>query len=648
MTEGKTESRVHTIQIHLPGLIKILGETLYSEPEVAVREMIQNAHDSCLRRMAEDKDFGAPRIDIDVNLYERSLTFRDNGSGMTEEEIHEFLSTVGKGYTAELREALSAKNREIAEKLIGQFGLGLLSAFIIAEKIAIRTRSYKPDSRAHHWECDGDVRYTLAETHKEDAGSEVIITVAPKYTETILDEKVLGKTIKTYADFLSIPIHLNRAPLRANVVEAPWHRGAASAEYAEYVRARYEEIPPLEVIPLEHEDDDLSVHGVLYIPRHTMVEIKTYGDVDVYISRMFICSGDRELLPVWAKFVRGIVDSPSLTPTLSREAIRKDEKYHRVREVLSQAILDHLDRLAQDDPRQLREVVTSHNTLIKAWALEDDGFFDKICDLAMFDTEYGKMNIPDYLKRFGAARPTGSSKSGDEEAPDESDGKTIYYFSEVGSGTQQMILFREAGLCVIDASYGAEQAFLRKYDERHDEVEVKKLDAGAGFIFEPIKSEDDKSGQWAKLEEEFMARKMPARVARFRPSDIPAVLLRVDEDEAQEKAVRALAEEEDLNPELRKFFKQLLQERQRYRADSITRGGVLHLNASNAIIQQFATSQSGDPVRELAISVLYNNAVLFESHSVTPENAQVMFQGNNRAIEQLMATHQKVQELEAE
>ncbi len=649
MNDADAQLQEHEIKIHLPGLIKILGETLYSEPEVAIREMIQNAHDSCLRRMAEEEGFAAARINIECNTFERTLTFRDNGSGMTEQEIHEFLSTIGKGYTAELRQALSEKNRQIAERLIGRFGLGLLSAFIIAENIEIRTRSYMPGSRGYTWECDGNITYTVAEMEREDVGSEVIIRVSPNHVQTILSEEVLTSVIKTYADFLSIPIYLNRSAMPVNVMEAPWHRRATSAEYTEYVRARYEDIAPLEVVPIEHEEADLSVYGVLYIPRHTMIEIKTYGDVDVYISRMSICSGDRELLPVWAKFVRGIVDSPSLTPTLSRETVRKDEKYHRVREVLSQTILNHLDNLAANDPRQLREVVTSHNTLIKAWALEDDQFFDKICDLVLFDTgEYGKMSVPTYLERFGEKGPEGAAEAtdGDKGAEEIATDKRIYYFSEAGSGTQQKILFKEAGLCVIDGSYGAEEAFLRKYDERHDDIEVKKLDAGAGYIFEPV---EDQDGRWARLEEEFMLRKIPARVVRFRPTDIPAVLLRAEEGDGEhEETVRKLVEDPDVNPQLRRFLKQLLQERESYRRGALSTGMVLHLNPANPIIQQLAVSERNDPVRDLAMTVLYNNAVLFESHSVTPENAQVMFQGNNRAIEQLISAHQKAQGLEAQ
>lgn len=656
MNDKALQPAVHEIQIHLPGLIRILGETLYSDPEVAVREMIQNAHDSCLRRMAETDGFSSPRIDIEASPFERTLTFRDNGSGLTEPEIHEFLSTVGKGYTAELRKALGDKNREIAEKLIGRFGLGLLSAFIIAENIEIRTRSYKPKSKGFVWRCDGNITYTLEERPKNDVGTEVVIKVTSDYVDAMLNEEALKRVIKTYADFLSIPIFLNGSRSPLNVREAPWHRRATDAEYREYVRARYEDIPPLEVIPIQHKEDDLSVQGALYIPRHSMIEIRTYGDLDIYISRMFVCKGDRELLPVWAKFVRGVVDSPSLTPTLSRETVRKDDKYHRVQAVLSRAILDHFRKLASDDPKQFGEVVTSHNTLIKAWALEDDEFFDQICDLVLFDTEYGKMSLPVYFERFSEKEPGPATSRGEAsgkrgEQVDETragvegaDRRRIYYFSEVGSGTQQKILFKEAGLCVIDASYGAEEAFLRKYDERHADVEVKKLDAGAGYVFENV---DDLYGEWAGLEDEFRLRKIPARVTMFRPTDIPAVLLRASGDDDQEAAVRKLAEDADLNPELRKFFRQLLKERDSYRKGYLSGDAVLHLNASNPIIRQLAAGQRGDPIRELAMSVLFNNAVLFESHSVTPESAQVMFRTTNMAIERLMAAQKTIQELEA-
>lgn len=136
----------HELKINLPGLLQMLGSNIYAEPDVAVREMIQNAHDTCIIRTAKDEAFTTPRIHISYDRAQQTLTFADNGSGMTEEELHEYLSTIGRGFTKLQREDLRAKGAQEALLLIGQFGIGLLSAFSVADKVEVYTRSYLPES----------------------------------------------------------------------------------------------------------------------------------------------------------------------------------------------------------------------------------------------------------------------------------------------------------------------------------------------------------------------------------------------------------------------------------------------------------------------------------------------------------------------
>src|SRR5690348_14309543 len=132
----RANEEIHPISLHVPGILRLLSEHLYSDPKVALREMIQNAHDSCQRRMVEEPDANyRPRIDVRLDQENRAFIIEDNGSGLTRDEIHNYLATVGHGYTAELRERLQFGGRKEALELIGQFGLGLLSAFIVADQI---------------------------------------------------------------------------------------------------------------------------------------------------------------------------------------------------------------------------------------------------------------------------------------------------------------------------------------------------------------------------------------------------------------------------------------------------------------------------------------------------------------------------------
>jgi molecular chaperone HtpG len=602
------EKTSHDLKFNLPGLLTLLGTNIYSDSRVCIREMIQNAHDSCIRRMAEDPAFEAAEIRVASDRQQSSISFQDNGSGLTEDEIHNYLSTIGRGYTSELRHILEKGNRRQAEQLIGQFGLGLLSAFAIADRIEIVTRSHKDGSPTLHWECRGDAVYTVAEIEPSEPGTTVTIHVQGKHA-AILEEQRLRETIKQYADLLEIPIFLGSGRTPVNAMGAPWRHDATDAEYAAYIGGRFD-IPALEVIPLR-VDGEVTIQGALYIPKTSVVSIREYGEVDIYVRGMFIKENDRGLLPRWARFVRGIVDTPALMPTVSRDAIIVDDDYHLVREKLGEVILAHLEHLARTDPRQLRSVVVSHNTLIKAWAVEDDPFFDRVAELVEFDTDVGKLTIPAYLNRSNEP-------------------SKIFYFKEAGSGTQQKVLFGAKDVPVVDASYGAEEAFLLKYAARHAQVTAERLDAEAGFIFEAVPADR----QWDSLADIYnSAHSIEARVMAFDPVELPAVIVRKRNSDTTEDLLDSILTAEGVSEKIKLALSTLREQRDRLSNGMVTRGTVLYLNAHNSVIQMLRDIDPNSDVLNVALIVLYNNAVLFGQHAITAENAMIMCKSNNRAVE---------------
>lgn len=165
-------------QIHLPGLLKVLAENLYSTKKVAIRELLQNAHDSCVRRSVEGAERGyRPRIDVAIDTTRRVLTIRDNGSGLSAADITNYLATIGRSYTRELGEKLSILSPEEASKLIGQFGLGFLSAFLVGSEVTLITRSMQPDSPALRWHSTGDVHYDVSPALRDEIGTTVELLV---------------------------------------------------------------------------------------------------------------------------------------------------------------------------------------------------------------------------------------------------------------------------------------------------------------------------------------------------------------------------------------------------------------------------------------------------------------------------------------
>ncbi|MCP4696793.1 MAG: hypothetical protein GY862_08080 [Gammaproteobacteria bacterium] len=605
----------HEIQINLPGLLRMLGENIYAEPDVAIREMIQNAHDTCIIRGTQDRSFKNSRIDITFERAEQTITIADNGAGMTEKELKKNLSTIGESFTRLQKEELHGKDAHEAALLIGQFGIGLLSSFSISRRVEIVTRSFQKDA-AFLWICKGDIHYTVEPCTKAEPGTRVVLHLLDSKLE-LLDETRLRQAIKKYADFLSIPIFLNGN--QANACTPPWETKGTDFDLAEYIQARWS-LFPLGIIPFDSArmQTDVPVpriSGMLFIPMIPSELARNFGELDVYISRMFIKANDKNLLPRWASFIKGIINTPDLTPTLSRGEIINDEAYHRVRTLFGAIIINYLDDLQAQDPEKLTLLVGVYNNTIKVHALEDNKFFDRICNLVRMNTDRGYITLNEYLEK---------SKG------------VIYYFAESGSGTQHKVLFAHKGLPVIDASWGVEEEFLEKYAERKG-TKIERLAADCGTIFQVPATVDDK---WHALERDFYRRvRQEAKAVEFEPETVPAVLMDrpLDKSDKQFADMDAIGASVGIRADaIKQMFQQLEKNKNRRAAGE---DSILHLNTKNPLVRQLRDMPRNETFY-LALTCIFNNAMMFAHHYVSPDNAEVIFQSNSAAFSAMIANAQ--------
>ncbi|MBI4558827.1 MAG: ATP-binding protein [Candidatus Hydrogenedentes bacterium] len=608
----------HEIKINLPGLLRMLGENIYSDPEVAVREMIQNAHDGAIIRTTRDAGFKEPRIDLAFDHKARTLTITDNGTGMTEPELHQNLATIGESFTRIQKEELRGQEREEAALLIGQFGIGLLSAFAIARKVEFFTRSYQPGSAGLRWVCEGDIHYSVEAAPKEDIGTRVVLHLLDGKLD-LLEEKRLRQAIKKYADFLSVPILLNGQ--QVNTCTPPWEQpDDVEFDYEEYIQQRYD-LFPLGVIAFDtrtmaadtKEDRKLpNVAGILFIPLIPFELARDFGEVDVYVSRMFIKANEKDLLPRWARFVKGVINSPDLTPTLSRGELVVDEKYRQIQALLGGLVLTYLRLLQVENVEKLKLIVGAYNNTIKARTLEDDDFFDAICDLARVNTDMGLITMAEYLAKSGGV---------------------IYYFAERGTGTQHKLLFSHKGLPVIDASWGVEEEFLEKYAERK-KIKLERLAAGAGVIFKVPATVDEK---WQTLEHDFdRTTRRAAKAVEFEPDTVPAVLVAkpLEQDDKALAEIDALGAKLGIgSSQIKDMFRKMAKGKTLRAVEDET---VLQLNTKNALICQLRDMPRNETFY-LALTCIFNNAMMFAHHYVSPDNAEIIFTGNNNAFSAMIA-----------
>jgi molecular chaperone HtpG len=572
-------------QLHLPGLLKVLAEHLYSTQRVGVRELIQNAHDSCVRRAVEQPDPSyRPRIDVCIEPESHRLRIADNGSGLTEEEIHTYLTVIGRGYTRELRERLAANDLETSRELVGQFGIGFLSAYLLASEVTVETRSSA--GPALRWFSAGDEEFDLTNGSRPEPGTTVELRLKPS-AYFLLREQILMDTVQEYADFLPTPIHVQGAVERANLGTPPWDEPDAEAACRDYVRRRFAEAEPLWVLPLRdgvvdlgHDTITVPLRGFLFVPAQSVVSIKEYGTVAVYIRRMAICDADKELLPGWARFVRGVVDCPALQPTASREAVHQDDAFEAVRQVLADQLGDGLRRLAAKQPEVWRRIAYGHTDLIMGWASKDDEFFRMVADSVPLRTSRGRIALPEYL---------------------EASGNVIYYTTRELGSLQEKVLAEARDVPAIDASWFGVSSFLQHYTRVHPAIGLVQLDDDLDALLRPALT-----GQLDELLQLCEELGFTVRAASFRPTDLPAVMTYPAGAETLRDAKSAL--EQGLIPDA---FSSLVQDYVHQRGPSSGVEGTLHLNAACPLIQRLASPDLPSGRKQAALATVAYFAKLF-------------------------------------
>ncbi|HPA20405.1 MAG TPA: ATP-binding protein [Verrucomicrobiae bacterium] len=443
------------------GLVTLLAKNLYPEADAFVRELIQNAHDGIQLRCARDPEH-AGEIQVTVDREARTVTFTDNGPGMDRFVIEEFLSTIGSSgtgtMTAELRQSA---NIDVAT--IGQFGIGLLSAFVVAERVDVYTR-HGATGEAWHWVNTGDDEYTLEPTSEmPHVGTQVIAAVHRDFTEFLDEERIEG-AIRKHADLLPVPIFLNgRGPV--NAVRPPWEVAAAlphsqREEYlTQYLSNRYRDFPLL-VIPVQLPA--LRTQGLLYVTDQRVPGIGTSGCVDLFQNRMSIRPRDTELLPEWARFVRGIIDSRDLQPTAARDNVHRNAAYQALRRALGERIIETILRLSEESPAYFARLAEWHHFHLKGIALQDDRVFDRLILRLPFETSEGSLTLDAYRKR--AATPAGAPTA-------------VYYFTDEADAARFYEICRMRNLIAISAGKCFEEELLHRLVARHPaEWTLRKLD----------------------------------------------------------------------------------------------------------------------------------------------------------------------------
>jgi molecular chaperone HtpG len=374
---------IFRFKVNLGGMIDILGNHLYSSQDVFIRELLQNSVDAINARRLIEKNWTEGKVCISLVQSEdtNTIVFEDNGAGLTEAEIHKFLSIIGESSKKDILEGIVDAN------YIGHFGIGLLSCFMVSDEIDVVTRSIK-DNISYHWKGKPDGTYTLnkLETNIE-VGTSIYLKCKKGSEKYFTRDKLIG-LVKYYGLLLPVPIYLNvdGKDIKLNIEISPWDdMTLLPQEILEFGEDIFlEEF--LDYIPIHSKTGE--VKGFAYIIPHKVVnsENRTHR---IYLKNMLLTEKGQDLLPNWAFFVKCILNANELTPTASRESFCEDETLEKTREELGKCIINYLSRLSKIAPKKLSYIIDIHSLAIKSLAVEEDKVYKEFIDYLTFPTSQG-------------------------------------------------------------------------------------------------------------------------------------------------------------------------------------------------------------------------------------------------------------------
>ena len=421
----ETKNENFTFQAEVQQLLNLVIHSLYSEREVFLRELISNASDACGRlrfdsltnpEMRESEQDSS--IDIEVNKRAKTIKIRDNGIGMSRDEVVENIGTIARSGTKRFVEALSGEQSEDS-RLIGQFGVGFYSVFMVAEKVVIRTRrAGQPLQSGVLWESDGVNGYTVDQETIENPGTEIILTLR-KDAKDFLDISEVRRIVRKYSDHVSIPIRLLEVTKSkkedewetANAGSALWTRARKDVTEEEYDNF-YSTLsfdPGKPLVRLHNRvEGRLEYSALLYIPSQApfdLFDIDRQKGIKLYVRRIFIMDDTENLLPGYLRFVRGVIDSDDLPLNLSREFLQKNQQIERIRAGTVRKLLNELKRVASKDSEKYQTFWKEFGRVFKEGITEDSDNRKTIAQLLRFASTKGEgveqtVSLQDYVERM--------------------------------------------------------------------------------------------------------------------------------------------------------------------------------------------------------------------------------------------------------
>ena len=513
------------IRIASENMMPIIKKWLYSDKDIFLREIVANASDAitklkkleALGEAAKSDDY---KITVTTNAKAKTLTVEDNGIGMTQDEVERYITQIAFSGAADFVEKYEKTN---GDGIIGHFGLGFYSAYMVSQNIEIYTKSYREGAEGVHWVSDGNSTYKIGDADIASRGTKIVMHLAADEKE-FTDEKVIKKLLLKYCSFMPYPIYLNpkegdKESKPVNTTEPLYLKQPSECteeEYKNFYRDTFRDYnQPLFWIHLNMEYP-FRLKGILYFPKIKKNVDLEPGQVKLYCEQVFVANNIKEVIPEFLMLLNGVIDCPEIPLNVSRSFLQNDAKVQKISRYITKKVADKLTELFKNDREKYEKCWQDLSTFVKYGCLKDDDFYEKVKDIIIYKNIEGKYQpINGY---FGERITEEDAKNGKEP-------KAVYYASDENKQAQYIAMFREAGLDAIICDEYIDPHFISYLEYQNPTcVRFLRIDADVDAA---LKAEGE-GGEDKELEEIFSeclkSKKVRVKTEKLKNANVPAIV----------------------------------------------------------------------------------------------------------------------------
>ena len=552
-------NRTGNLSIDSDNIFPIIKKWLYSDHDIFIRELVSNGCDAItkLKKLEIMGEYTFPEdykasIQVIVNPEEKTMKFIDTGLGMTADEVEEYITKIAfSGATAFLEKY---KDKTNADEMIGHFGLGFYSAFMVADEVHIDTLSYRDGATAVHWECDGGTQYTIGDGSKTTVGTEITLYLNEESVE-FANEYRTREDLDKYCSFMPVEIFLSKAnaepeyetieeselrdddvviehihedakteekenengekeivevspakemvkiqkrPVALNDIHPLWtkHPNECSEdEYKDFYRKVFMDYKePLFWIHL-NMDYPFNLKGILYFPKINTEYDSVEGTIKLYNNQVFIADNIKEVIPEFLMLLKGVIDCPDLPLNVSRSALQNDGTVKKISEYISKKVADKLTGMCKTDRENYEKYWDDISPFIKYGCIKDDKFYDRIKDCLLFKNLDGKyLTLQDFVaenKKEDTAEAVKETESTENAEEKQKEKTVLFYVTDEVQQSQYINLFKEQGIDAVILKHNIDSAFITHLERQDDTIKFERIDADVNADMKEEVSEED-------------------------------------------------------------------------------------------------------------------------------------------------------------